>query len=611
MLSPGTWHKRVPKDLHGNLLFRRWLLGRAQGDVRIQAALREACRLDLLFFINVFVWQYNAQHVGDELGPFVTWPFQDDACRQLLSSIEGRERSDVAIIKSREMGASWLCLIVMLWLFLFHPWKKFLLISRSADAVDKKADNDALFWKFEFILSYLPDWIADGKVRRREMGLRHTGNNSVITGQASTGRAGVGGRATAVFVDEFSQINEDFEVLDRTADTSGCRIFNFTHTGLDTAAYQLSEREDVKKLLMHWSMHPEKNQGLYRYDPETNKVEVLDKSFHYPPDFQFVMDGTPGGPFAGLRSPFYDAEEKRRHSKRAVAMDLDIDPRGATAQFFDSALIKSLQASTACEPYWQGDISYDRDTGRPLDLIPVRDGPLKLWCHINVKGQPPIDDYGAGADLSTGSGATPSCISIQAASTGEKVLEYTTAFMDPISLAPLVMALCWLFKNEDGEGALLAWEMQGPGIVFGKTVIDLGYRRVYYRTAEHALSMKVSDTPGWVPTPNNQRVMLEDYRAALSTRRFVNRSWRALDECLAFVYDGVGKVRHGGEASVNDPTGARENHGDRVVGDGLAWKMTKTLKRGKPKEEPDQLAPNALGWRRQYHEGQKKTVETW
>ncbi len=422
-------------------------------------------------------------------------------------------------------------------------------------------------------------------------------------------RSTVGGRGTNILLDEFGQQGAANEIWSNTADV-GPRIVVSTHYGVGTKFFELCQGHHIKKLVMHWSQHPEKNKGLYKYHTDTNKVEILDKSYKFPPDFKFVMDGTPtGGPFPCIRSPWYDAEEIRRGSRRDVAMHLDIDAKGSTSQFFDKLMIDGLKRD-CCDPYWEGDLSFDRDTGKPLDLVPVAGGPLRLWLTPDLHGKVPAASYGAGCDLSTGSGATPSCISMVNANTGEKVMEYANANLDPVAIAPLVVAMCWLFKDQNGDGAFVAWEMQGPGINFGKKVIELGYRNVYYRTAEHALSQKVSDMPGWVPTPNNKRVVLEDYRAALSSRRFVNRSWQALDECLSFEYGPQGKVQHGNEDS-SDPTAARENHGDRVIADALAWKMAKGLTRTPGKEAEDEFKPGSLGWRRQLKDERRKAEEAW
>jgi hypothetical protein len=450
---------------------------------------------------------------------------------------------------------------------------------------------DSLFWKIDFILKYLPTWLT-GPVHRSKMNYRFA-SGSTITGEASTGRAGVGGRATAMFVDEFSQIKEDFEVLYRTADTTRCRLFNFTHTGLDTAAYELTKRPDMRKLRLHWSSHPEKNKGLYQFNLETQQVDILDKKYRYPHDFEFVMDGK-------LRSPWYDAECRRRGSARAIAMDLDINPRGSMAQFFDPVVIQELVRAYARPPFWEGDLVYDKETGKPIKLEKRLGGPIKLWCHLDHEGKPPADIYGMGGDISTGSGATPSCLTI-ANKRGEKVLEYANAHIDPKDLAPFALALCWLFGDGQGQGAKFAWELPGPGITFGKRVIELGYRNVYYRTNEQKLYDAPTDTPGWFATTDNKRALLEEYRSALGTRQYLNRSEWALDTCLAFQYTSKGTIEHGGEASVDDPTGARVNHGDVTISDALSWKMIKNQWAPEKKKEETKVPVLSLAWRREYH----------
>ncbi len=612
MLSPGAWYKKVPKGLRENLLFRRRLLDLCERDETAQAAVRLACKEDILFWINAFVWQFNPQHVGNEIGPFITWPFQDVALLGngrdgyadgrkygILETIE--DRKDMVIEKSREMGATWLCLLAMDWLGQFHGWKKFLLISRSADAVDCK-DADSLFWKLDFIHENLPGWLCRN-IERTSMFLGFP-NGSSITGQASTGRAGVGGRSTAMFVDEFSQIKEDFEVFHRTADTTRSRIFNFTHTGLDTCAYELTNRYEVRKLRLHWSEHPEKNHGLYQYDPEAGKVDVKDKSFHYPVGFQFVMDGK-------LRSPWYDAECLRRGSARAIAMDLDIDPKGSVSQFFDPLMIAGLKRTYCCAPYWEGELHYDKDTARPIELVAVKGGHLRLWTHLGANNLPANKTITIGADISAGTGATPSCLSFFNPETGEKIGSYTNAFIRPFDLAALAVAFCWLFKGKNNDGALFAWEMQGPGVIFGKQVMDLGYRNVYFRRNEHELKANVSDTPGWFPSNDNKRSLLEEYRAGLSTHRFINREEEALEECLAFKYTTKGTVEHGGEASVNDPTGARVNHGDHVIADALAYKMGISLGKYQVQDITAEIVVGTLAWRRGLADNARRLEEAW
>lgn len=576
MLSSGKYHQQVPRDVVKNLLYRREVLLRAAQDRQLQRALIEACRRDILFYVNTFVWQLNPRKKGSEVGPFVTWDFQDEAFLKVLLHVERDE--DLLIEKSREMGASWLCLIVMDWLCLFHHWKKFLVISHTEDAVDRPGDSDSLFWKVQFMHDHLPAWLV-GEASKAKLSFNYPRTSSSMNGAATTARAGVGGRATAAFLDEFSKQRDDFAILGQTADTTGCRIFNGTHYGLGTAFYELTLRPDLKKLVMHWTQHPDKRQGLYHYDPDLKRVVPHDPSYQYPPDYRFVTDGTPtGGPFPGLRSPWYDRECARRGNSRDVAMHLDIDPQGSTSQFFNAITIRTLQNTVTRSPVWTGELHYDRDRARPLGLVKVDGGNLRLWFQPDADGKVPAARYAMGADIAVGTGATPSCLSIGNADTGEKVAEYSNAHISPEHLAAYAVSLCWLFGDLNRTGALFAWEMAGPGLKFGKEVVErYGYTNIYYRIDEFDGRAKRSDKPGWYPAPNAKNLLLSDYRAALESRQFLNQSFDALKECLAFEYGPRGDVFHGGERNTADPTKARENHGDMTIADALLWKMMMQL----------------------------------
>ena len=338
------YHKRVPRTAAENRQYRDDLLKFAEKSKSFQETQRQMCKADFLYYVNAYCDQYNPKHIGDEFGPFMTWPFQEVAANKILDHIL-RQR-DLVIEKSREVGASWLCLLIEDWMMKFWSGKKFLLVSRSAEAVDQPGDSDCLFWKLDFIRERQPAWLLP-KIRRKWM-LISADNGSSITGQASTGKAGVGGRATAMFIDEFSQIREAYDLMSQTSDTSCCRIYNFTHLGPGNAAYELSQRPNIAKVVMHWSEHPEKNVGLYmssahpkllKRGPYRFPVKEMEHvNIHkFPSEYQFVKSGKPlGGPFPGLRSPWYDNEVLRRNSDRNVAINLDINAQGATSQTYPS-----------------------------------------------------------------------------------------------------------------------------------------------------------------------------------------------------------------------------------------------------------------------------------
>lgn len=613
MLSAAEHFRQVPRSPKKNLVWRLRVLRKARSDRGFRRFLIRRCERDILFWINGFVNQFNPNSIGEgstESGPFITWEFQEKAVREILWCIENRH--DLLIEKSREMGASWLCLLVMAWLYLFHRNKKFLLMSRSEEAVDKPGDSDSLFWKLDYVFDHLPGWMTDGRLERRKRVYVNPLMRSGITGQASTDKTGVGGRCTAMFLDEFSRVTKDFAVLDSTADTTRCRIFNGTHQGVDTAFYELSRRENVRKLVMHWSAHPDKKKGAYRFDPVTNKVEVLDKTFTYPPGFDFVRTGAPtGGPFPGLRSPWYDEECPRRGSARGVARDLDINPEGSVSQVFDPIQVAELIRMHTSPPRWQGNVSFDSQTGKFLGLFRSAEGKLKLWVVPDIDGRVPASEYVMGADTATGVGKTPSCVAIGDGISRQKIGEYADALIREDDFAALCVALCWLFKAPSGQGALFCWETSGAGKRMGQRVIELGYRNVFFRQDDFALNPKISDVAGWSPTGEAKRVLLEDYRAALFTRAMIDPSEECLLETLKFQYSG-NTIKHGRELATDDPSGAGVNHADRAMATALMWKMMK-LKQTAPvaREQKNAVQVGSLEWRMALAEQRQKEEESW
>ena len=599
MLSPGLWHKKVPKDLLGNLKFRQAILLRAQESDDIRHGLWTMCGQDILFYINCFVWQTNPNKAGGEIGPFITWPFQDRAIVEeggILWRIENRK--DLLVEKSREMGITWIFLIVMDWLCRFRPYHDSLMMSKSSQAVDSPT-RQSLFGKLRFIHEHLPLWLHNPSPKvfiDNKMNMIYPVTNSTVTGFSSTGRAGVSERGSEMFVDEASQIEEMAEVYYRIASTTKCRMINGTHLGMGNFFYTLSKDESLNKIQFHWTQHPDKNRGLYKWDTDKHRpiylkyleeteeiVETKTPDYDFHPDYPYDQTGNPvGGPHPSVRSPWYDHEFIRiGRNLVEMAKDHDINPSGSVAQFYSALVIRQLKIEYAdnCPPFWEGELVYDKDTAMAKCFSRKAGGKLKLWLHLR-EGRPPYSTYGCGVDVGQGTGATPSCISIVDGRTGEKVVEYQDAHIDPKELGQFCVALCKMFCDEQGNGAKIGWEHHGPGTAFGQMVWKtLNYRQIYYKTSESSLGQKVSDIPGWSPTHGQSLQLHADYRTALYERRFLNRSAKALDETLNFKHTDRGSVEHTLYQNKENPAAARENHGDIVIADALACKMVKLADR--------------------------------
>ncbi len=603
MISPGRWHERVPKDSLGNLQFRRG--NAARNDPNIRKGLIEACRLDICFYINTFVWQYNPDNIGREVEPFILWDFQEAALRRTIQRLFVEQRR-VLWEKSRELGATWLALIMFDWMSLFHDWKSFLCISHTEEAVDKEGKRNTLFYKIRFMHERLPDWITRG-VKKRKLSFTYPHTKSVIEGSATTERSGVGGRSTGLLLDEFSKHRKDREILGQTADTGPC-LFIGTHYGVGTAFYELTTRPDMFKVVMHWSQHPQKKKGLYR--SVDGKVEVLDKSYAFPADYQFVMDGSPlGGPYPGLRSPWYDAECIERGNPRDVAMHLDNNPSGSTHQSWNPMIVRDLIHKHCSVPYWEGDLVYDLDSAEPDALVPRLDGVLKLWLNPDVHGKPPMGVYGVSCDLSHGTGTTPSCLSVGNIETGEKVGELVTPFLDPKQFAVLAVAICNLFQNQYGEPAKLVWEVNGPGTTFRDRVVELGHRNLFKRVSKERVTRQITENIGWYSNLEAKNQLLLEYRLAVYRGRFLNHSRLAMEETLVFQFDEANREFSSAENSPNDLSGAKASHGDRVIADALLWLLMKDEEPQRVLEKPKEIPQNSFAGRRLLREARRREEE--
>ncbi len=618
MISPGHWHRLVHKDQKANLDFRKNVLERAESDLVFRQGILEICRQDIIFWINTFAWQFNPNHFGHEVGPFITWGFQDEAITSLLACIEDRE--DVRWQKSREMGASWLVLMVILWLAVFHDRKKCLVLSRDADAVDRFDDPDCLFWKLDFLNEHMPRWMT-GVIKRKKFNFKFERTQSTINGEANTIAAGVGGRAAIMLVDEFGQFANGYETYSLTSDTSYCRVFVFTHKDKTSMTYDLCfdpKYSAMREIITHWSQHPEKNRGLYRYNDVRNAIEVLDKNYDFPANFRFVMEAKPvGGPFPSVRSPWYDKECIRR-TDRDVCMNLDIDPRGSSDIFFDAYRLSVLRARHCCEPYWTGKLDYNKENGRPDRLIADPKGQIKLWMHPKSEYLLPSFRAGAGVDVSAGTGMTPSCLSIMHALTGEKVLEYANANIYAPDFAVFCVAICRMFADEDGTHPILSWEMQGSA-AFAKRVRELGYNPIFINRDEEAVGNPFNSSmrAGVNQSPRAILEVMEHYRDGLYTERCINRSDYALAECLNFVYTTSGveyKGKRKPSKMADEGSGARMHHGDVVKADALAFKMIKEMGFDKLKKEvvdPDYIDPTTMAGRMKLWERDREAEEVW
>lgn len=593
----------MPTSYRENLLFRKEIVGNCLENDDYRQEVVNACSRDILFWINTFVWTYDPRK-DNPVVPFLTWEFQDAA----FSALDlGCGKHDMLIEKSRDMGASWIVLTLFTHRWLFKPMQSFLMVSRKEEYVDKSGDMKGLFQKVDFILDRLPHWMVPSYTRNK-LHLKNNFNGSTIDGESTNGDVGRGDRRTAILKDEFASVDNDYEVEAATRDVTKCRLYNSTPKGTSNAFYDKRQKmasETPDRLIrMHWSRHPEKAEGLYRYDTKAERLTLIDEEFKHGEDYRFIRDGK-------LRSVWYDEQCIRASNQQEIAQEIDIDYKKSGWQFFAQDVVDELIAKTASRPVWTGDVVWDSGF-QEISFMPNPDGPLDLWLPLDVNhklvGQPAVC---MGCDIATGKGGSMSSNSVLSAYdqyNRVKVAEYKSNILSPERFADLSTALGRAFSSNHQTEAKLIFEANGPGGQYGKRLTENGYSNLYYRRNEMSDSTKESAVMGWWSTRDTKRLLLGQYATALIDGFAENKSEFALKECSEYIHEPNGNIVHAKSRNSIDPTVSGENHGDCVIADGLAVHLMKSSAEPEEREVSTMAESAPYGsrlWRNRQHEVKK------
>lgn len=594
----------VPRDMVAN---RKWRMNALWDGAKVPGAakaMREQCAKDILFWVNTFCFTFNPRLKGQKVIPFVTYAFQDDALLRLVDDI--RNGRDVGIKKSRDMGASWVNLVALTWLWQFEPMNNFLVVSRNEAYVDGPSNPKSLFWKIDFLLEHQPKWLKPQAVKRTSMHIGNLDNGSVIDGESTTGEVGRGDRRTAILLDEFAAfaVSDGYNALASTQSATNCRIFNSTPKGSANAFHDVikngEEKGSADIISMHWSAHPDKNQGLYKSERDAQtglmKVVRLDdwsgivkhegKNVAFPEAYPFVLDGK-------VRSPWYDSECARSVSKMLIAQELDIDFAGSDYQFFDTAAVEKYCDEFCREPEVTGDLVYTPETCTARKFEPNGKGHWSLWMPPPARGEIAYDRrFVIGVDVAAGTGASNSTMCVYERGTNEKVAEYANPNILPDEFGRQVVAAARFFNN-----AKIVPDASGPtGKVCLTRILSEGYSNIYVGSDKTKLDGRDMGKWGVYLNPAKRTEVLHNYRDAIANRSVINRSQLALNECREFICTMQGFIEHSGAARATDPSGAAANHGDRVISDALAAMELSDNSSYEEAKEPE-IPHGTLAWR--------------
>lgn len=229
------------------------------------------------FFCNNFVFIMEQRDLGNAHKRFILYDYQIDVARETIDAIQ--QGHTLLEEKSRDMGASWLKIAVFTWAWLF--WESFhaLLGSRKEDLVDDKT-VDSLFGKIDYIIERLPPWMLggyDSGRHRKMLNMKHPRSGNLITGESSNPNFGRGPRKNVVYMDEFAFWESDHQAWTSVTDTAPCKIITSTPQGDSNvfATLRFGDKKAVKRVTLHWTLHPYKDVAWYTRECEKRKNDPV------------------------------------------------------------------------------------------------------------------------------------------------------------------------------------------------------------------------------------------------------------------------------------------------------------------------------------------------
>lgn len=553
-----NWHKIVPLDKMANLNFRAEMHEKALNSASHRRALKRMCQEDPIFFINAYAWTYAPSMFPNQPNqPFIMFHRQLELARELVPTIGKRHSS---FLKSRSMGMSWQLLLLLLPRWLWLKLQSFGLASQTEPLTDTPGNYKALLPKMDYAIKRLPPFLKPKKIKRRTGELRNVDMDSVFCGSARTSNALRSERHTALLLDEFGSFEEKMGdmFLKALQSVSECNWILSTPQGSTGAFHHIVTKTAIPNYRIHWSEWPLKARGLYKYDGKT--LNIIDTTYPFPPDYLFVPDNR-------LRSVWYDKVWSEIQIASIMAQEHDCCFTGSGDPVFNTMEVEKIGREHCTDPSSRWSIERK-------NLVKDKNGPIKVWASTGDGGPPKDRRYGAGCDISAGTGASDSTLELFDWRTRKKACEYVRNDLSPQKFADDCAIIGDFFSDYDLKPAMLVWEANGStGRLFGNQLEDIGYENLYWPQSDDDLQAGIKqNVPGFWSTRSSKQVLVREYFRALTANEVIDCSQEAVQELHDFVYGPGGRICHKNDLpSSPNLSGKGENHGDRVMGSSLGY----------------------------------------
>lgn len=220
--------------------------------------------------------------------PFKLFPRQREFVQFILSCLH--EKEDGLCEKSRDMGITWICCAISVWLWIFHKGSVIGFGSVLAHNIDDRGNPKAIFLKIRQIIANLPRWMRPPgyieKWHAPAMKVLHPSDswNSSIIGEGGT-NVGRGGRTSLYFKDESAHYEQPELIEASLSENTNVQIDVSSVNGTNNPFYRRRMAGEiwypdkpstpgiVRVFIFDWSDNPLKSREWYekrknKYDRE-------------------------------------------------------------------------------------------------------------------------------------------------------------------------------------------------------------------------------------------------------------------------------------------------------------------------------------------------------
>lgn len=266
-----TWEPDYQAEFERRIRARNKLLD----DRKLQGMMMCHYRHNCIDWINDWCVTFDPRNVAPvpRLLPFNLFQRQEDFVHFVLGCLQDKESGLVE--KCRDVGATWLCCAISVWLWLFHDGSVIGWGSLKEENIDARGNPKAIFPKIRQIIQYLPTWMLpvgfDPRMNMPYMKIINPANNSSIIGEAGD-NIGRGGRTTAYFKDESAHYEHPELIEAALGDNTDVQIDISSVNGSANVFYRRRMAGEVwspgckiargmtRVFIFDWRDHPKKTQ---------------------------------------------------------------------------------------------------------------------------------------------------------------------------------------------------------------------------------------------------------------------------------------------------------------------------------------------------------------